>query len=187
MVDAVATHDAAMGGVAVFVVYRDRTVPIELTIDLSRFGPVVRTVEASTLSDDDVRATNTVDQQEWVVLRPNRQLSVHTSGVQVVLPPVSWTAVRLPWNRPTDSSPARLDFALAATPTEAKSNRLCAEGVDECPALSTSRARPAQETLSRWLGDAALRNSTLAQRMWINANSLTSIDVNANILRVTRW
>lgn len=95
VVDAVATHDAATGEVAVFVVNRDQTVPVELTIDLSRFGLVVRTVEASTLSDDDVRATNTVDHQERVVLRPNRQLSADASGVQVVLPPVSWTAVRL--------------------------------------------------------------------------------------------
>jgi alpha-L-arabinofuranosidase len=95
VVDAVATHDPTTGDVAVFVVNRDPTRPVEFTVDLGRFGAAVRTAEASTLSDDDVRATNTADHPDRVTLRPNRQLSIHADGVRLVLPPVSWTALRL--------------------------------------------------------------------------------------------
>ncbi|MCZ7422186.1 alpha-N-arabinofuranosidase [Verrucosispora sp. WMMA2121] len=95
VLDAVATHDPATGDVAIFVVNRDDTRPVQLTIDLTRFGLTVRSAEASTLSDDDIRATNTADQQDRIILRPNRQLTPNTSGAQIVLPPVSWTAVRL--------------------------------------------------------------------------------------------
>ncbi|MDG4774945.1 alpha-L-arabinofuranosidase C-terminal domain-containing protein [Solwaraspora sp. WMMD792] len=102
VVDAVATYDAATDVVAAFVVNRDQARSVELTIDLSRFGAGAWSVEASTLHDDDIRATNTAGRPDRVGLRTNRQVSTHPGGVRIVLPPVSWTAVQCSSIRSTD-------------------------------------------------------------------------------------
>ncbi|QOC92493.1 arabinosylfuranosidase ArfA [Micromonospora craniellae] len=94
VVDAVATHDVQTGDVAIFVVNRDESRPVQITIDLSRFDATVSRAQAWTLADDDIRASNTVGDQDRVTLRPNRKLSIHASGAEVVLPPVSWTVLR---------------------------------------------------------------------------------------------
>jgi alpha-N-arabinofuranosidase len=95
VVDAVATHDRAGGEVAVFVVNRDETRPVEFTLDLGRFGVPLRAAQGWTLADEDVRAGNTVDDPDRVTLRPTEGLATTPEGVRMLLPPVSWTAVRL--------------------------------------------------------------------------------------------
>ncbi|GLW28612.1 alpha-N-arabinofuranosidase [Actinoplanes regularis] len=100
LIDAVATHDPATGGVTLFVVNRDQENPVELTVDLSAFGADLSVAESVTLTDDDVRATNTKDDPERVTLRPTTQIPTGaiTTGdgsVTIALPRVSWTALRL--------------------------------------------------------------------------------------------
>ncbi|GAA4591174.1 alpha-N-arabinofuranosidase [Actinoplanes octamycinicus] len=100
LVDAVATHDATTGDVTVFVVNRDVTDPVEFTVDLSAFDQPLVVADSWTLTDDDVRATNTSDTPDRVTLRPTSDIStgaVTTEGrtVTLTLPRVSWTALRL--------------------------------------------------------------------------------------------
>jgi len=98
LVDAVATHDPESGDVAVFAVNRDQSEPVELTMDLHLFDGGRRPAEAWTLSDGDIRATNTRDDPDRVVPRP-ALVSVDGAAPRVVLPPVSWSAIRLEVSR----------------------------------------------------------------------------------------
>ncbi|BCB77703.1 alpha-N-arabinofuranosidase [Phytohabitans flavus] len=95
LVDAVATHDGHGGDVAVFAVNRGQSDPVELAVDLRLFDGDLRVAEAWTLADDDIRATNTHDEPERVVPQPTRLLSLDGRTLRVVLPPVSWSAIRL--------------------------------------------------------------------------------------------
>jgi len=95
LVDAVATHDAEDGDVVVFAVNRDQNDPVELTVDLHLFDGDPRLAEAWTLSDDDIRATNTLDDPDRVVPHTTSQVSVDGATLRIVLPPVSWSAIRL--------------------------------------------------------------------------------------------
>jgi alpha-N-arabinofuranosidase len=93
LVDAVATHDAATGSAAVFLVNRSReAAPVR--IDVSDLG-VGAVREAFTLSDADPYATNTREQPGRVRLQPNATAVVSGGVVTVELPPVSWTALAL--------------------------------------------------------------------------------------------
>jgi alpha-L-arabinofuranosidase len=89
-VDAVATHDAVSGEVVVFAVNRDRAAPVSVALELRGFDRPLRVVEAWVLADDDLTATNTEDAPDRVVPRP-----LPVSDGVIVLPPVSWSAVRL--------------------------------------------------------------------------------------------
>jgi alpha-L-arabinofuranosidase len=94
LVDAVATHDAATGATAVFLVNRSTTEPAEVTIDISSLGAVtVRS--AQTLSDADTSAKNTLESPERVGLTENTSAVVGDGTITVTLPPVSWTALSL--------------------------------------------------------------------------------------------
>ncbi|MBG0560088.1 arabinosylfuranosidase ArfA [Actinoplanes aureus] len=95
VVDAVATHDPATGDVVLFAVNRDQEQPVELAVDLSGFGAGLTVAEAWTLTDDDVRAANTMDDPERVTLRPITEVSVDGDAATVVLPRISWSVVRL--------------------------------------------------------------------------------------------
>ncbi|WP_328461018.1 alpha-N-arabinofuranosidase [Actinoplanes sp. NBC_00393] len=100
VVDAVATHDPSTGDVVIFAVNRDQEQPVEFTVDLSAFGAGLTVAEAWTLTDDDVRASNTRDAPERVTLRPTAEVptgAVEVDGVAatLVLPRISWSVVRL--------------------------------------------------------------------------------------------
>jgi alpha-N-arabinofuranosidase len=95
VVDAVATHDAESGDLVVFAVNRDQSDPVELTVDLHLFAGDVAVAEAWTLADDDIRATNTQDDPDRVVPHPTPVVSLDGGTLRVVLPPVSWSAIRL--------------------------------------------------------------------------------------------
>jgi alpha-N-arabinofuranosidase len=93
VVDAVATHDLDTGEVVVFAVNRHRSEPVELRVGLAAFGDLT-VAESWSLHDPDPSATNTEQQQDRVVPRPHPAERTD-DGLRVVMPPVSWHAVRL--------------------------------------------------------------------------------------------
>ncbi|TRY19699.1 alpha-N-arabinofuranosidase [Tessaracoccus rhinocerotis] len=94
LVDAVATHDAENGHTAVFLVNRSQTEAVELTIDASSLGEFSG-ASATTLADADMHAANTLQDPERVAPAGNDSVSVEGGVIRVVLPPVSWTAVKV--------------------------------------------------------------------------------------------
>ena len=94
LVDAVATHDAATGSSAVFLVNRSQEVDVTVTIDIAALGSV-GVISATTLSDADTSAANTLEHPERVAPAPNDSAVIAGSTVTITLPPVSWTAVEL--------------------------------------------------------------------------------------------
>jgi len=93
--DAVATHDAESGDLAVFVVNRHQSEAVALDVALRAFGSGFTVLEAWTISDDDLTAVNTQDDPDRVVPRPTPLAAVIDGSLQAELPPVSWTAIRL--------------------------------------------------------------------------------------------
>ncbi|WP_067965054.1 arabinosylfuranosidase ArfA [Nocardiopsis trehalosi] len=94
VLDAVATHDPGNGAAAVFAVNRSTDHPLTLDIDL-RGLDAERVTECLTLSDDDVYATNTAEDPDRVRPRPNKDTTLSGGRLTAVLPPVSWTVIRL--------------------------------------------------------------------------------------------
>lgn len=94
LIDAVATYDADSATTAVFLVNRSRTEEATVTIDLTALDGVI-VVDAETLSDTDVYAKNTLEDQDRVGLQPNKSAVVRNGVVEITLPPVSWTALNL--------------------------------------------------------------------------------------------
>ncbi|MEV0344757.1 alpha-N-arabinofuranosidase [Nonomuraea sp. NPDC050680] len=95
VLDAVATHDAETGDVTVFVVNRHLTDGIDLAVSLADFRPGLRVSESYTLADEDLYATNTMDDPDRVVPGPAKDADVTDGILRASLPPVSWTAIRL--------------------------------------------------------------------------------------------
>ncbi len=94
VVDAVATHDASTGDTAIFLVNRSLDEEVEIVVDTSILG-AVGIVSAQTLWDDDIHATNTLQQPDRVRLRPNESARIADGSLRLTLPRVSWTAVSL--------------------------------------------------------------------------------------------
>ena len=94
VVDAVATHDAATGDTAVFLVNRSLDEAVEIVIDTSILGDVT-IGSAESLHDDDMHAANTRSEPERVGLKPNETARLVDRELHITLPPVSWTAVTL--------------------------------------------------------------------------------------------
>ncbi|MEJ3404284.1 alpha-N-arabinofuranosidase [Rathayibacter sp. YIM 133350] len=94
LVDAVATHDAEAGASAVFLVNRSQTESVTVTLDIAALGDVTLS-EAVTLWDEDVRATNTLEQPDRVAPRDNESVLIADGELTVTLPPVSWSAIAL--------------------------------------------------------------------------------------------
>jgi len=93
-VDAVATHDAATGSTAVFLVNRDAESDSEVTIDVRALGAVGVT-SARTLADSDIHAANTLGDMNRVGLVDNSSAVVGDGTITITLPPVSWTALTI--------------------------------------------------------------------------------------------
>jgi alpha-N-arabinofuranosidase len=93
-VDAIATHDAETGAVAVFLVNRGVDEEAEVTLHL---GPLLegKTVSASTIADGDVYAANSLEEPERVVPQVNERVTVQGGLVTIVLPAVSWTTLTI--------------------------------------------------------------------------------------------
>ncbi|MEV8148256.1 alpha-N-arabinofuranosidase [Arthrobacter sp. NPDC080073] len=94
LIDAVATYDADSATTAVFLVNRSRSEEATVAIDLTALDGVI-IIDAQTLSDPDVYAKNTLEDQERVGLQPNKSAVVHNGVIEITLPPVSWTALNL--------------------------------------------------------------------------------------------
>jgi alpha-N-arabinofuranosidase len=94
VVDAVATHDPDGGDLVVFAVNRSRTEAVELTARLRDFAAGAWATEACTLADRDVRAVNTREHPDRVAPRPV-EVVAGRDAFTAVLPPVSWSAIRL--------------------------------------------------------------------------------------------
>ncbi len=100
-VNAVATIDD--DGVSLFVVNRSTTDAAALRVDLTpliaALGRDPHVIESHLLHDDDLYAGNTLDEPERVGVRPFADLAVSDGALTGSLPPVSWTAIRLGWER----------------------------------------------------------------------------------------
>jgi alpha-L-arabinofuranosidase len=95
VVDAVATHDESTGQVSLFLVNRYSGGPATVTVDaraLLSAGSPIRVIDAQTLSDEDVRASNTLADPHRVGPAPLTPV-VDGGTITVELPPVSWTVV----------------------------------------------------------------------------------------------
>jgi alpha-N-arabinofuranosidase len=90
-VDAVATHDAQSGRLAVFVVNRG-TEAVPLQLDLRAF-PALRAGEHLALAEDDPTLINTAADPDRVVPRTQNRPVLDGGRVTVILPPVSWHAL----------------------------------------------------------------------------------------------
>ena len=93
LVDSIATFEGDRA--AVFLVNRSATESATVTVDVHSLG-LSRIAEATTLSDADVYARNTMQQPERVVPAPNLNTTWTDDGLLTIeLPPVSWTAIAL--------------------------------------------------------------------------------------------
>ncbi|GAB2468511.1 alpha-N-arabinofuranosidase [Conyzicola lurida] len=92
IVDAAATTDAL--GTSVFLVNRSVDSASTVTIDVSGLGNVA-VVEAVSIFDDDIHATNTLASPDRVSLREVATSPIVDGVLTLSLPPVSWTAIRL--------------------------------------------------------------------------------------------
>ena len=95
VVDAVATHDPATGALTVFVVNRDQTSPVALSVPLSAFAAGLTVRESWTLSDPDLHATNSATDPDRVVPHPATDVALRDGTLTATLPPVSWTVIHL--------------------------------------------------------------------------------------------
>ncbi|GAA4736891.1 alpha-N-arabinofuranosidase [Isoptericola chiayiensis] len=94
VLDAVATHDAGTGEVVVLATNRSVTDEVTLDVDLRGFDGL-RVVEALTLSNPDHTWTATADDDSSVAPRANATAQITDGRLDAVLPPVSWSIVRL--------------------------------------------------------------------------------------------
>ena len=94
VIDGVATHDAATGNSAVFLVNRSQTDEVIVTIDVSALDRA-DVISAQTLSDTDVYAKNTLEHPDRVGLSSNNSVVTGEGTLTITLPPVSWTAISL--------------------------------------------------------------------------------------------
>ena len=93
-VDAVATYDAERNSTTFFLVNRsvDEVEQVEMVI-AGDFAPVG--VVATTLSDADVYAKNTLDDPERISPHSNESVTTQAGTIRILLPPVSWTVVEV--------------------------------------------------------------------------------------------
>ncbi len=94
LIDAVATHDADSATTSLFLVNRSLDDEAEIVVDVSGLGDVSAR-SAQSLYDEDLRAANTLADQNRVSLRPTPTAAIEDGRLRLVLPPVSWTAVEL--------------------------------------------------------------------------------------------
>ncbi|GAA4888454.1 alpha-N-arabinofuranosidase [Streptomonospora salina] len=94
LVDAVATHDTENGEAALFLVNRATDEPVTVDIDLRGLRPD-RVASCLTLHDDDVYAANSRERPDRVVPRDNTDVRLEDGRLTAVLPPVSWTVLKL--------------------------------------------------------------------------------------------
>jgi alpha-L-arabinofuranosidase len=100
IVDAVATYVEETGAVTVLAVNRSEHHELTLDVELHAF-PDLAVVEALTLASDDRTWSATADDATTVLPRTNDSAQVSDNRARVVLPPVSWSLLRLERRRTT--------------------------------------------------------------------------------------
>ena len=105
VVDAVATYDEGTHSTAIFLVNRSQEGPVQVEIDTRALG-LVEPGMATTLSDPDIHAANTLADPLRVSPADNATVTVDDGRLQITLPAVSWTALTL--NPCTTRPPAGL-------------------------------------------------------------------------------
>jgi alpha-N-arabinofuranosidase len=94
VVDATATLDDETGAVTVFAVNRDQQDPVSLSVDV-RALPELVVGEHTAVYDEDPDAVNTSVEPERVVPRRLDDVKVQDGHLEAVLPPTSWSMIRL--------------------------------------------------------------------------------------------
>jgi alpha-N-arabinofuranosidase len=94
VVDAVATYDEGTGAVSLFAVNRSMSEPVRFAVDARALG-AARVVECTSLFDADLRRANTAEAPDAVVPRPDQEVRLDGGRIEIVLPAVSWTMLRL--------------------------------------------------------------------------------------------
>ncbi len=94
LIDAVATRNADAGETAIFVVNRCVDRPMPLDVDMRALSPCTP-VEAVTVTDADPYATNSRQWPDRVRPAPLPAVTVDSGTLHAVLPPVSWSMLRL--------------------------------------------------------------------------------------------
>jgi alpha-N-arabinofuranosidase len=92
--EAVATWDEANQSVTLFAVNRDLEAALPLEGDVRAF-PGYRVIEHTTLTHDDLKATNTADHPDNVTPRANGDALISDGQLTATLPPASWNVIRL--------------------------------------------------------------------------------------------
>ncbi|HET7397089.1 MAG TPA: alpha-N-arabinofuranosidase [Intrasporangium sp.] len=98
-VDATATWDEPSGQLAVFLVNRNPTEAVDVTVELRGFAEA-SLQECLRLADDDPRAVNTIDEPDRVGVHVDSGAHVQDGCVSLRLPPVSWTALDIRTTQP---------------------------------------------------------------------------------------
>ena len=93
VLDAAATLDDS-GSVTVFAVNRDQDQPMTVSVNV-RALPELARAQHTVLHDDDPDAVNTAEAPDRVVPCRLDDLSILDGRLDVVLPPVSWSMIRL--------------------------------------------------------------------------------------------
>jgi alpha-N-arabinofuranosidase len=92
VVDVAATRDGPSGRTSIFAVNRSLTETTELTVELPGLTGNTK-CSATTTSDDDVYAANTLADPERVAPHTNESLTFFDGYATIALPPVSWTVI----------------------------------------------------------------------------------------------
>ena len=96
--DVTATYDELSGDVVVFAVNRSTDEPLPVEVDLRALVALhgaYAVTEHHVVADEDLTATNTAQEPDRVVPRAGSDARVEAAAARVLLPPVSWSAVRL--------------------------------------------------------------------------------------------
>ncbi|NYI03526.1 arabinosylfuranosidase ArfA [Allostreptomyces psammosilenae] len=83
------------GSVTVLAVNRGLTESVELDVDVAALGDGYRVVEHLIIADEDRFAVNTAEQPDRVTPRPVDGTVVADGRLRGVLPPISWSVIRL--------------------------------------------------------------------------------------------
>jgi alpha-N-arabinofuranosidase len=94
LVDAIATWDEEDAALTVFAINRSRDTAARLDLTTAAFRSL-RLLDASVLSHHDPTTTNTADRPDAVAPSRLEDVRVETGSIEALLPPVSWSVLRL--------------------------------------------------------------------------------------------
>ena len=94
LIDVVATRDPSTGETTVFAVNRNQSEPVELRLDVRALG-ATDLLEHLYIGGTDLDVSNSPDATERITPRNGTGVQLDNGSLDVVLPPVSWTMLRL--------------------------------------------------------------------------------------------